>query len=540
MVNLRSIVSLLLLLILSFEGQSAETIHQVVQRGDVEATRQMLIENPKAWDTGEDYVGDTPAGLAVHGGYLEILKLFVANGYDLNPSQWYQHPARLLDPYVGAAEPEHLEILQWITPQVNSNPELGFLLFSYIECDHVEGAQILLEHGVNPNAQIQRWSSALDLAESESMTALLKEYGASSYQMKVIIVIGLITALLGLLLFFFSKRKKSRLKADTVHRQPEHSRGKGNAWVIFGLVASLIGFGIVLAIRYGSVFGLSRPDTATAAMMVVVGLALASFGMRCIVKGRKLASVDGEQIIRDHKRPMVLYLRSFGLDVEDGKNKMPIYMGVSVPVNPWESSLALAFSKVADMIAIGKPGEKFATTGAARVYVTDDQWKDKVIEMLAKSDIAVWTYGATEGLKWEISRLVESITPDKLVIALPVWKLKTKARAQAWKELKENIGHVFPKALPDEIGQSLFVTFDSEWNACAVQPLPTHMMIRAAMLFGRNHIIEGVNGLLKMRGYTWPGPGWGTFIGCFFGFSAWVSVLGVILVLLYGLIQSFF
>ncbi len=44
----------------------------------------------------------------------------------------------------------------------------------------------------------------------------------------------------------------------------------------------------------GSVCGLSRPGTGTAAMMVMVGLVLASFGIRSVVKGKELASVDGE------------------------------------------------------------------------------------------------------------------------------------------------------------------------------------------------------------------------------------------------------
>ena len=62
-------------------------------------------------------------------------------------------------------------------------------------------------------------------------------------------------------------------------------------------------------------------------------------------------------------------------------------------------------------MAIGKPGEKLPPLGAARMYTTDDQWQQKVLEFLDKAQLIVVILSFTPSVAWEI----EQVTADRLL-----------------------------------------------------------------------------------------------------------------------------
>ena len=322
-------------------------------------------------------------------------------------------------------------------------------------------------------------------------------------------------------------------------RQPERNPRKGLAYILLGAALFLFGGFLIVATRYGSVLGFGRPDGTTAFVLLAIGLASAVLGIRFANAGHKLRTIDADVLIADNKNRNFLYLRSFALDEEDAKHTLPVYMGLSIPVTPWESGIAAGFRGAGNLVAIGRPGEKLATPGAARVYVGDDEWQDKVLELADTADLIVWVYGSTEGLRWEVSKLVESMPPEKLVIALPIWSVPIKKRPEIWREVLASIGHVMPKGLPDDIGDSLFIAFNKDWTPVPIKARPPHIMVRAALMFGWNRITQGIRGVLDLRGITYPGPTMGTFIACTIGMLMWMTVLGVLLVLLYGLFQAF-
>jgi hypothetical protein len=291
-------------------------------------------------------------------------------------------------------------------------------------------------------------------------------------------------------------------------------------------------------IRYGKVLGINRPDEP----FVIFGIcfALSAIGMKMILKGRKLKTKDAEQILEIGERPVVLYLRSFALDTEDNQHKISIGSGLSVPVNPWEGGLSSAFCKVADMIAIGRPGEKLATLGATRLYVNDDEWQDKVLEMVEKADIVLWTYGSSEGLKWEISRLVEIVPPEKLILGVPYWNKKLRDRQDIWKDALTRLNPVFSKPLPEMATDSLFITFDTDWNSQWVETVnKKNLFMKIATLGFNNQVTRGVKSLLIEKGYEYPPLSTFEKIGyTLLALMAWV-VIAVLCVMLYGLYVTF-
>jgi hypothetical protein len=98
---------------------------------------------------------------------------------------------------------------------------------------------------------------------------------------------------------------------------------------------------------------------------------------------------------------------------------------------------------------------------------------------------------------------------------------------------------VFPKPLPDDVGHSLFVAFDQNWTPSWVETVPPSWGVRIAMLGFWSPIARGVQSLLTLRGYNYPALTFGE--KCVYGLLAamgWV-VVGVMLVMAYGLYVAF-
>ncbi|NNC98305.1 MAG: hypothetical protein HKN88_09575 [Gammaproteobacteria bacterium] len=512
-------------------------IYDLASNPDTRHLKKLLRSNPHAWDTGEDYLSDTPVGIAIAAGNLGALKLFVEHGYDLNPSEWFSHPVRKISPYTGRAEPEHMQMLEWILSQIERNPDIDYHLQDFVANNHYQGAEILLKHGIDPNIWIQNWKSAWDISDDTQMRNLLESYGGESNFRKVLVVGSLLLLLVGLLLRYLLKPKQTVQagKASLPERNPK----KGKLYTVIGLLILLVGSVGALLTRYGSALGLDRPDGAI--IFYIVGLLMAALGIKFISSGRKLQMLYAETLVQNHtgERPLFLYLRSFKLDEED-KQDIVLPGGLSVSINPWESSLSVAFGRVGEMVAIGRPGEKLATTGASRLYVTDDEWQDKVLELIDKTDLVIWTFGDTKGLRWEISRLVQVVPPEKLIIAMPFYDKKMSVRKEIWQGAQAMLNETLEKPLPGEVGESLFIAFDQDWNAHWVKTDPPSVGSRIASMGFWNRATRGVRSLLKSRGYAYPELLLGEKIA--YGFLAalgWILV-GTVLVMLYGFIQSFF
>ena len=86
----------------------------------------------------------------------------------------------------------------------------------------------------------------------------------------------------------------------------------------------------------------------------------------------------------------------------------------SWPVDTSEQQLELYFRNKNAFVAIGKPGEKIITSGANRMYVTNEEWQDVVLDYLNRSQLVVLQPNSTEGVWWEIGKSVELVEPERL------------------------------------------------------------------------------------------------------------------------------
>jgi hypothetical protein len=98
--------------------------------------------------------------------------------------------------------------------------------------------------------------------------------------------------------------------------------------------------------------------------------------------------------------------------------------------------------------------------------VSQELWKNKVADVARASQLVIWATGTTEGLRWEITHLLESLPPEKLILwAHPhLLRLLPPHREIEWQSFLAALGSVFPQPLPPYLGISIFFHFDEQFR----------------------------------------------------------------------------
>ena len=179
--------------------------------------------------------------------------------------------------------------------------------------------------------------------------------------------------------------------------------------------------------------GLPLGLTAWIGGTLLTGL-LSYTGTRLHRRGRQLATpstgvVDG---------PFVLYLRPFDADV--ALAEMAHDVSSPLPKATYEEQLREAFRTVGSMVAIGRPGENLPTLGAART-AAHDQWQQTVLNLLPRAALVVLALGGSTGIRWEVERAVQMVTPQRLL-------LLTFGDESWYAAARREFGHYFPRGLP--------------------------------------------------------------------------------------------
>jgi hypothetical protein len=150
----------------------------------------------------------------------------------------------------------------------------------------------------------------------------------------------------------------------------------------------------------------------------VGGTALITLGRRAVLNARGVPAVD------ENRRPVV-YLRAFADDRDMGRR--PLSFGRIVATRSEEEQLFKSLQPVGPILAIGRPKESLPRLGAARLYLDDDQWQQKVIEWFKRAALVVIrlplvppapSSGRT-GIWWEIEEACRHVDRDRLVFLVP-------------------------------------------------------------------------------------------------------------------------
>ncbi len=129
-----------------------------------------------------------------------------------------------------------------------------------------------------------------------------------------------------------------------------------------------------------------------------------------------------------------------------------------------EVALVSDLERIGPVLAIGRPGEKLAHLGAARLYVTDEDWQTIAQRLMASARLVVIRAGNTPGLRWELARARNELSAEKVALWFPA-----KFKGVAYTGLRESVREALKVELP-EICPKGFVTFDSGWQPRPAKP----------------------------------------------------------------------
>ena len=226
-------------------------------------------------------------------------------------------------------------------------------------------------------------------------------------------------------------------------------------------------------------------------------------GRYILRSGKRFLMLSGEELLSIDKRPPVLYLRSFWNDddmaivpsrsVEQSssilsrdveQSLLDLLLDRGAFISNWifpslknqEELIAKQLKRIGPPIAVGMPNEELPRLGMARMHFSDEEWRDKVTELINSSSLVVMLAGFTENFWWELETVVKNLDPKKLIILLPF-----ETQSQSIIGVDENVNGYFlfqkraetilPKQLPNFSGTVIpgsnlsgLMWFDSDWN----------------------------------------------------------------------------
>ena len=135
------------------------------------------------------------------------------------------------------------------------------------------------------------------------------------------------------------------------------------------------------------------------------------------------------------------------------------------PLDSSEEQMSGFFSQFGMFVAIGKPGEEVATTGAARMYVGNDEWQSLVVDLLSTSQIVLLQPSSTQGVWWEVQKTIELAAPARILMCMVDYR----DRQNDYEVFRLRLEKLLPAGVqvPRAVGNNPYITFlyfDETWQ----------------------------------------------------------------------------
>jgi hypothetical protein len=202
-------------------------------------------------------------------------------------------------------------------------------------------------------------------------------------------------------------------------------------------------------------------DAVEVLLTAAFNVALLAISGGIMAFGKKLATIDASDLIRQNDR-ILLYLRSFASD-EDSVRSANVALA-SFQGSPLrffitaEERLAALFGRIGPFVALGRPGERLPTLGAARLYVDGHDWRRTVDRLMRRSDMIVFRASHSSNF-WDEVHLAATIAePRRLLFWFP------ECRREEYELFCKRAHGVIPAVLPDSAKRPLFLYFEDDWQ----------------------------------------------------------------------------
>lgn len=165
---------------------------------------------------------------------------------------------------------------------------------------------------------------------------------------------------------------------------------------------------------------------------IYVGLGFGlSYGLYLIFRtaARKSAITSMQALLKTDKRRPVLFLRPFEDDqvLFHKPRRRSIFRFIRIGEEPkfFEHQVLEEMTEIGPVVAIGNRGRKGVPFGAARDFLPDDVWRDRVMGLIGSSRVIVVVLNETPGVWWEIQAILSQGAVEKTLFVFP-WGSMTK------------------------------------------------------------------------------------------------------------------
>jgi hypothetical protein len=249
---------------------------------------------------------------------------------------------------------------------------------------------------------------------------------------------------------------------------------KAVLYFALGIVCMLIVLGPALGLLAGLLLRVS-PSGLFAILLnwqydwwsLILSLLCVVAGLMLCARAKRYAALPLTRARALDPRSPILLLRSFQDDITplQRTNDPRAWMRSLLVPSRWtlEETIERLLGSEGPVIAIGRPGESLPPAGAARTYVADDQWRDRVQAFIAEAALVVVILGETAGLRFEYDAIVRLGALDKLMAIFPV--RDTKALHAIWRRFADTVAadHVLSEL---DVSQAVAMCFQD-----GVQPV---------------------------------------------------------------------
>jgi hypothetical protein len=199
-----------------------------------------------------------------------------------------------------------------------------------------------------------------------------------------------------------------------------------------------------------------------------------------------------------------LYLRAFRSDPSTAKQAFDAldFVNPLLGLQSEEEQLAEVLQPFGGLIAIGRPGESLPTPGAARIYTSDEEWKDIVKRQIQAAQLVVIRAAAGENVLWELAQALKILNPQKLLILFQNMKVKD------YEAFRARANSILDVPLPESTRIQRyrrvwgFISFTAGWK-------PSFLALRAPFIRGgsfKRRYKYALKPVFESFGLEWQAP----------------------------------
>jgi hypothetical protein len=155
-------------------------------------------------------------------------------------------------------------------------------------------------------------------------------------------------------------------------------------------------------------------------------------------RGARHAQPSAESVLASDPRPPVLLLRSFVDDSLLVDQRIKVLIDQQATVR-FEEAMSAYLSAYGPFVAVGEPGQTLPQIGAARAYLTKDEWQAAVKNWIGQAGFIVMVVGATEWIRWELSQILAQSRTSELLLLLPPLPSASTSGVAGLKQRWENV-----------------------------------------------------------------------------------------------------